>query len=432
MVPPCLLAPTLFAAAAARSTDPCQPHGETNVLTGKCWGGGDRPGCFACFYGHNCAQFNESAACLVDASRNYFLLWQSYFEAPSFPESTVPSSWAMPYQSFDSRGVVPPLEDSIRALHKQAGNADPDGKQLLLCNGARGCTLALFYAMNMVYGPAAGGPLQIFSRAPYFTLNPLLVPLAATGAATDAVWNASANPNDQMSVELLTSPNNPDGALQRPLVRNKSHVICDGVYNWGWNHAPVEDLGCKNTVFSISKLTGHCGSRVGWALVEDPLIFHHAFRHVLLTAGGVSVEAQARTHTLLQTLVERNSSFFAEARLVLEARWDQLEAPDVLPACTASGLIVQDNRKNRGPLLWLAVPAGQDALATLAVAGIQGEAGPGFGGTTQNARVNLAIEGASWDKMLLPRLRRLCTTPPSDVWALADKVVLGTPRPFVA
>ena len=41
---------------ASKAADPCQPHGETNVLTGECWGAGGSPGCFSCFYGDHCDQ----------------------------------------------------------------------------------------------------------------------------------------------------------------------------------------------------------------------------------------------------------------------------------------------------------------------------------------------------------------------------------------
>jgi hypothetical protein len=70
---------------AGSQSDPCQPHGETNVLTGECWGAGGEGGgeggggggnCFSCFSGKECTTFNSSADCLVDASRNSFLLWQ--------------------------------------------------------------------------------------------------------------------------------------------------------------------------------------------------------------------------------------------------------------------------------------------------------------------------------------------------------------------
>ena len=75
-----------FVGAFGGGADPCQPHGETNVLTKQCWGGGGEEGCFSCFYGPECNRYNTSSACLVDASRNSFLLWQDYFSAATFPE----------------------------------------------------------------------------------------------------------------------------------------------------------------------------------------------------------------------------------------------------------------------------------------------------------------------------------------------------------
>ena len=129
-------------AAVVSAADPCQPHGETNLLTGSCWGGGADRGCFSGFTGPNCSQYNASA--LVDAHRNFFLIWQDLLA--SFPQSpALPASWAMPYQTVDGVGLavpnsnaLPPLEQTIRATHKMAGNLDPDGKHLLvsgLCAG---------------------------------------------------------------------------------------------------------------------------------------------------------------------------------------------------------------------------------------------------------------------------------------------------------
>ncbi len=404
------------------SIDPCQPHGETNVLSNTCWGAGAEPSCFSCYYGPRCREFNASAGCRVDAKRNFFLLWQDLFEPPNFPMSpALPASWAMPYQS---ESAVPPLDDAIRSLHRMVGNADPDGKKLLLCTGARGCILAVLWAINRVYGPSSPAALQVFARAPYFAGYPYWVGMASSGAPNDATWNVTADPAEPTSVELLASPNNPDGAALRPLVRNRSHVVCDLVYNWGWNHRPVADLGCETTIFSLSKATGHAGTRVGWALLSDPDLYREADEYVRTTAGGVSVEAQARTLSILSPIVSSGGRFFAAARPLLEARWDALDR--ALAPCVASGLVAEYNRDERGPLLWLAAPDGKDGVAMLAVAGIDAEAGASFGATPRHARVNLVGSNSSWG-LLLPRLRHLCATPPAAVWALADRQEMAGP-----
>jgi hypothetical protein len=46
----------------------------------------------------------------------------------------LPASWAMPYQSSDVGGAVPPLDTTLRALHKLVGNVNPDeAPNLLMC-----------------------------------------------------------------------------------------------------------------------------------------------------------------------------------------------------------------------------------------------------------------------------------------------------------
>jgi aspartate/methionine/tyrosine aminotransferase len=337
----------------------------------------------------------------------------------------LPSSWAMPYQAADAGGVVPPLDIAIRAVHRIAGNVDPDSGQLMVCTGARGCALAVLYGMNQVYGKAAGMPLQVFARAPFFALYPLWVPLASTGLPTDAVWNASADPLATTTVEILGSPNNPDGAPLVPVVKNKSHVLCDHVYNWGWNHYSPVDLGCDVSIFSISKATGHCGSRVGWAFVKDPRVFAAASMYNKFTAGGVSVEGQARAYTVLQRVVETNGSFFGVARGILESRWDQLDS--VLPKCIASGVFTAFNKQHRGPLLWLTSPQAKDAPAILAAAGILGEEGVNFGGSAFNARLNLCVGPSDWS-LVLARLDKLCGSPAHVVWDAVDRVDLASVR----
>ena len=52
-------------------------------------------------------------------------------------------------------------------------------------------------------------------------------------------------------------------------------------------------------MFTLSKLTGHDGSRVGWALVKDPEMAAQIKRKT----GSLSHDAQLRAATLLQYTV---------------------------------------------------------------------------------------------------------------------------------
>lgn len=55
----------------------------------------------------------------------------------------------------------------------------------------------------------------------------------------------------------------------------------------------------------------------------------------------------------------------------------------------------------------------------LAAVGINGEPGTNFGMPACHARLNLMGSPSSWD-LLLPRLQRLCSTPPTRILALVD------------
>lgn len=65
-------------------------------------------------------------------------------------------------------------------------------------------------------------------------------------------------------VEFVTAPNNPDGQLNKPILKGPFvKTIYDHAYFWP-HFTPIpaptdEDL----MIFSISKLTGHAGSRFG-------------------------------------------------------------------------------------------------------------------------------------------------------------------------
>lgn len=81
---------------------------------------------------------------------------------------------------------------------------------------------------------------------------------------TTALWgNASRNPTDGF-IEFVTSPNNPDAQLYKPVLGGSAAVIVDHAYYWPhFTHIPApadEDV----MMFTMSKPSGHAGSRFGY------------------------------------------------------------------------------------------------------------------------------------------------------------------------
>lgn len=65
-------------------------------------------------------------------------------------------------------------------------------------------------------------------------------------------------------IEFVTSPNNPDGKLNKANFQGpNSEAIYDRVYYWP-HFTPIPTPADEDVMlFSISKLTGHAGTRLG-------------------------------------------------------------------------------------------------------------------------------------------------------------------------
>ena len=72
-------------------------------------------------------------------------------------------------------------------------------------------------------------------------------------------------------------------------------------------------------MFTLSKLTGHAGSRVGWALVKDPELAARIRRKT----GSLSHDAQLRAATLLQYTVAQRGGPILYGMEQMAYRWDR-------------------------------------------------------------------------------------------------------------
>jgi aspartate/methionine/tyrosine aminotransferase len=54
----------------------------------------------------------------------------------------------------------------------------------------------------------------------------------------------------------------------------------------------TQNTRCDVMVYSMSKLTGHAGTRFGWALIKDRKLFESATDVMVDLTLGISVDAQ--------------------------------------------------------------------------------------------------------------------------------------------
>lgn len=79
-------------------------------------------------------------------------------------------------------------------------------------------------------------------------------------------WEGDAYSFDKEGpyIELVTSPNNPDGSIRGPVVnRGDGKVVHDLAYYWPQYTAITHQADHDIMLFTFSKSTGHAGSRIG-------------------------------------------------------------------------------------------------------------------------------------------------------------------------
>ena len=214
--------------------------------------------------------------------------------------------------------VEPGFEREVRRLHRLVGNAMVDGYHVLVGTGSTQLFQAVLYALS----PASDGtPMNVVSPAPYYSVridqefihqcwncglvslrnwnciiskkgtyfnfyNTLLCSClllidwynladfehaqsypSVTNFLNSGLyrWGGDANTFDgDTCIELICSPNNPDGGIRRAVVKSKySKAVYDFAYYWP-QYTPITEAADHDIMlFTVSKCTGHAGTRLG-------------------------------------------------------------------------------------------------------------------------------------------------------------------------
>ncbi|GMJ02391.1 TRYPTOPHAN AMINOTRANSFERASE RELATED 4 [Hibiscus trionum] len=285
--------------------------------------------CNTCYTGPDCSQFIPHCTANADSGDPLFL--EPFWLQHSTSSALVVSGWHRMSYSFTHNTLISQqLESLIRKLHAFVGNALTRNRYIVFGAGSTQILNAAAYALSPVN--TSQSPTRVVASVPYYSLYKDQVEYFNSerfkfdGDAYTWRNRSDARPSTNV-IEFVTSPNNPDGQLNRAIVDGTNvKTIFDRAYYWP-HFTPIpapadEDL----MVFTLSKLTGHAGSRFGWAVVKDESVFNRMVTHMQLNSIGVSRDTQLRAFKLLKAVLEEGTGIFDFAYRTMKTRWERLAA----------------------------------------------------------------------------------------------------------
>lgn len=233
------------------------------------------------------------------------------------------SSFAMPDLSSLSQYEYQPAQGNLKliSLLENKYNA-----RVVVTNGAKHGLAAVFHVLKK------HGYNDIYYDVPYYPANPSLTENEGL----------ERNPSiDNADVLLLTSPNNPDGRVYTNeymnSLMNSKYVIHDGAYGtpiYMPNGYVPEKVG-HIQIYSMSKMYGLSGLRIGYVVCHDERFFQDIVNYVETTTAGVSTASQEIAYNIEKHFLDnpdRLSIFEQESRDAIEKNRQLLTLldPDVL------------------------------------------------------------------------------------------------------
>ncbi|KAA8529613.1 hypothetical protein F0562_034287 [Nyssa sinensis] len=225
--------------------------------------------------------------------------------------------------------LEPELEKAIKRLHRVVGNAVVEDYHIVVGTGSSQLIQAALYALCPPDGPE---PVSVVSAVPYYSSYQDVTEFLRSGLYK---WEGDARTFDKEGayIELVTSPNNPDGTIRERIVKQgEGKVVHDLAYYWP-HYTPITSPADYDIMlFTISKCTGHAGSRIGWALVKDEPVAKKMTKFIELNTIGVSKESQLRAAKILGVISDNclhfgsssSDNFFEYAEHLMAKRWEEL------------------------------------------------------------------------------------------------------------
>ncbi|XP_050223355.1 tryptophan aminotransferase-related protein 2 isoform X1 [Mercurialis annua] len=226
--------------------------------------------------------------------------------------------------------LEPEFARQIVRVHKMVGNAVTEDRYIVVGTGSTQLYQAVLYALA---SQDAHEPISVVTAAPYYSSYPAITDCLKSGLYK---WAGDARSFEKKGqyIELVTSPNNPDGFVRQSVVnRSEGILVHDLAYYWP-QYTPISSPSDHDIMlFTVSKSTGHAGMRIGWALVKDREVAKKMIKYIELNSIGVSKDSQLRAARVLKVVADSYESpsdssdtLFGFAYHIMAERWQLLRA----------------------------------------------------------------------------------------------------------
>ncbi|XP_062097717.1 tryptophan aminotransferase-related protein 4-like [Humulus lupulus] len=384
--------------------------------------------CNSCYWGFHCENFLPS--CPANAQSGDPLFLEPFWMENAGSSAMLVAGWHRMSYTFNQSGFMSKqLEARIRQMHAIVGNAVTEGKYIIFGTGSAQLINAAVHALSP-HNNSSNSPSIVVPIIPYYPLYKLQTEyfqeVNYKFEDDSTLWmnkmNNYSNDNNTNTInliEIVTSPNNPDGQLNRARLQHPmAKAIYDRVYYWPHFTAistPVDD---DIMLFSLSKLTGHAGSRFGWAVVKDETVFTRMSKHLSVNTMGASHESQLRALHLMEVIIEgkEGETVFDFGYKTMRNRWEKLN--EIISVSKRFSLQKLESQycnffhKIRAPspayawLKCLRKEEEKDCSAVLTAANINGRSGSTYGDEDKYVRLSLVRTQDDFDN-LLSRLKIL-------------------------
>ncbi|KAL3374536.1 hypothetical protein AABB24_006161 [Solanum stoloniferum] len=261
-------------------------------------------------------------------------MYQSYWKQMGDRTDVVISGWQSVSYFSDTKTVCwflePGFANAVTRLHKLVGNAETGNRHIVVGTGSTQLFQAVLYALCPYDAPE---PMSIVSAAPFYSSYPLITDCLKSGLYK---WRGEVDDFNKEApyIELVTSPNNPDGSIREAVFNGSGQILVHDVAYYWPQYTPISSRADHDIMlFTLSKSTGHAGMRLGWALVKDEAIAKKMVKFIEISSIGVSKDSQVRAAKIMDVINDsyedsktsnESKRFFDYAREEMAKRWSQL------------------------------------------------------------------------------------------------------------